>query len=339
MGVGVKVRRVSTAERCLALYLGLGVMILSLYAMTLGDIRLSWGEVLAALLGQGSGADRLVVWKWRLPRVVAAVVFGAALAVSGAIFQRLTRNPLGSPDIVGFNVGALSGVLVATALGLGAGFWGRGLSALVGGLLTAVVVYLLAYRGGAQSFYFVVMGLAVSAFLASVNTWFMTFFDLSVTFEAALWGAGSLLFVSWESLIPAGCVIFGLLLLSFPVVRALEHLELGDDMAAALGLPVELARVGLIVVGVALTATVTAVAGPIVFIALAAPQIAVCLVSGGRFSPVMTALVGAVLLLISDMLAQHVFAGVVLPTGAVTIVVGGLYLAWLVTRLQREKVL
>lgn len=336
MGAGVKVRRVSTAERCLALCLGLGVMLLSLYAMTLGDIRLSWGEVLAALLGQGSGADRSVVWKWRLPRVVAAVVFGAALAVSGAIFQRLTRNPLGSPDIVGFNVGALSGVLVATALGLGVGFWGRGLSALVGGLLTALVVYLLAYRGGAQSFYFVVMGLAVSAFLASVNTWFMTFFDLSVTFEAALWGAGSLLFVSWESLIPAGCVIFGLLLLSFPVVRALEHLELGDDMAAALGLPVELARVGLIVVGVALTATVTAVAGPIVFIALAAPQIAVRLVSGGRFSPVMTALVGAVLLLISDMLAQHVFAGVVLPTGAVTIVVGGLYLAWLVSRLQQR---
>ncbi|MFC6352296.1 FecCD family ABC transporter permease [Rothia nasimurium] len=328
---------VQVSDSWVLLALATCLVLLSIYAMTLGDIRLSWAEVLAALLGQGSAADRLVVWQWRLPRVLAALVFGAALAMSGAIFQRLTRNPLGSPDIVGFNTGAFAGVVLATVVGLGSGFWGRGLSALLGGLLTALVVYLLSYRGGVQSFRFIVMGLAVSAFLASVNTWFMTFFDLSVTFEASVWGAGSLLFVAWDSLLPAGALILCLLLFSCPVARVLKQLELGDDLAAALGLPVELARAGLVFMGVALTATVTAVAGPLAFIALAAPQIALRLVAAGRFSPAVTALVGALLLLLADMLAQHAFPGLLLPTGAVTIMVGGIYLAWLVWRLPEGR--
>lgn len=321
-----------TALRARCILFALLLSLLSLYALSLGDIRLSLGETFSALQGEGSKAHQMVVWQWRAPRVLAALILGAALGLSGAIFQRLTRNPLGSPDIVGFNTGSFTGVVLATVLGWSGGFLGQGGSAIIGGLLTAGLVYALAYKNGLQSFRFIVVGIAVSAFFTSINTWFMTYYDLSTTFEASIWGAGSLLFVSWDSLLPASTFIIILIILCLPARRALAQLELGDDIAASSGVAVEKTRGLLIALGIMLTATVTAVAGPIAFIALAAPHLALYLAPQKYFSLSLTALTGAFLLLTSDMLAQHAITNVVLPTGAVTITLGGAYLVWLLAR-------
>ncbi|MDO4822275.1 MAG: iron chelate uptake ABC transporter family permease subunit [Rothia sp. (in: high G+C Gram-positive bacteria)] len=322
VGLGVKV------------LLSFSLVFLGIYAMTLGDMHLSYREVYSALLGQGSQAHQMVVWEWRAPRVLAALALGAALAVSGTIFQGVTRNPLGSPDIVGFTTGSMTGVVMANVLGLNT-FWGSSASALIGGLVTASFVCLLTYRGGLQSFQFIVVGLAVSAFLTSINTWFMTFFDLAATFEVSIWGAGSLAFVSWKSVLPAAVIGIFLIVITFPVMRVMRQMELGDDFAAASGVPVHRARLALIALGIVLTAVVTAVAGPILFIALVAPHIALRLIPTSGLSLTVVALVGALLLLISDILAQHLIPGVVLPTGSVTVILGGGYLAWLLYRTSR----
>ncbi|MGO1855358.1 MAG: FecCD family ABC transporter permease, partial [Microbacteriaceae bacterium] len=146
----------------------------------------------AALVDPDAGFARTVVLEWRLPRAVAAIVFGAALAVSGAIFQSLTRNPLASPDIIGFSTGSYTGALLVMTL-IGGGYLAVGAGALVGGIVTATAVYLLAWRrSGTQGFRLLIVGIAVAALLGSFNTWLLLTANLDVALNAAVWGAGTL---------------------------------------------------------------------------------------------------------------------------------------------------
>ncbi|WP_431031265.1 FecCD family ABC transporter permease [Plantibacter sp. RU18] len=319
--------------------LALAIATLAVWAMMLGSFDLSPGDVLAAVLGTADRPTTTVVLQWRAPRVVAAVLFGASLAIGGAVFQSLTRNPLGSPDVIGFSVGSYTGVVATLLLGL-SGTLVIATGALVGGLLTAAAVYLLAYRRGVQSFRLIVMGIAVAAFLTAVNTWFSTKVDVDVALRAAVWGAGTLSVVDWASVGVSAAVLAAIVLLSPAAGRRLRALELGDDSAAALGVRVELAKVWLIVLGVTATALVTAAAGPIAFIALAAPQIARRITGSGASVDLLgSALVGALLLLGADVVAQHAIPGVVLPTGAVTVCLGGAYLVWLLASEGRRGLL
>lgn len=300
-------------------------------ALSLGSYVVPADQLLAVLTGGGSGAARRVVLEWRAPRAVAAAVFGAALGLSGAVFQGLTRNPLGSPDVVGFSVGSFTGVLLVTLAG-GVGFTVTAAGALVGGLATALVVYVIAFRRGVQGFRLIITGIAVSSMLTSVNTWVTVKAELDIALRAAVWGAGTLNGMRWDQAAP-GIVAAGVVaLLLVPAAPALRQLGLGDGSAAGLGLRVERAKLELIVLGVALTAVVTAVAGPIGFVALAAPQVARRMTGGGPVGLVTTALVGAALLAVSDVVALHALGGAVVPVGAVTVCVGGLYLIWLLAR-------
>lgn len=316
--------RAAVVTGALAVLLG----VLVLLGLALGDYPLGPLDVLRALVGAG-GDDfaSTIVLQWRLPRVLAAVAIGAALAVAGALFQSITRNPLGSPDIVGFTTGAYTGVLVAMTLvpGFVGGFAGTAAAALVGGLLTAAVVLLLSYQRGVQGFRLIVVGIAASAMLQAANTYLLMRAQTEVAMTAAAWGAGSLDLVGWAQAAPA-TALFAVLgvgvVLASPLLR---QLELGDDFAAAHGVPVEPARLGILGVGVALTAVATATAGPIAFVALSAPQVAKRLVRGAGLPLVASALTGAVLLTGADLVAQHALP-VALPVGIVTIVLGGVYL-------------
>lgn len=305
---------------------------LMIFALTLGSLQLSPTDVIDAILDRGSAMRRRVVLEWRAPRVVAAAVFGAALAVSGAIFQTLTRNPLGSPDVIGFTTGSMSGVLATMLLGL-SGVWVTAAGALIGGVVAAAAVYLLSYRHGIQRFRLIVVGIGVGALLQSLNSWFSVAVDVEEALTAAVWGAGSLNGLRWPQLWPV-LVVLAVATVSLPFAqRWLRQVELGDDTAVALGLPVERAKVWLIVIGLVCTAVVTAVAGPIAFVALAAPQIARRLVGPDHASGVASAaVVGAVLLTGADLIAQHALPWTELPVGAVTICIGGAYLVWLVAR-------
>lgn len=333
--------RLGPVSRRLALRdLGAGALLVLILAVLLG-VALSSGDravpldrVVQAFGPAADPLDRMVVVEWRAPRALAAPLFGACLGVSGALFQALTRNPLGSPDIIGLNTGAYTGVLAVIVLG-GTGYTAFAAGAIGGGVLAAALVYGLAYSTGLQGFRLIIVGIAVSAFLSSVNSWFAVKSSLDVAMRAAVWGAGTLNSVRWPQVVGA-CVVAALLAIALPwLTRRVHQLELGEDAARVRGVLAEPAKALVVLVGVALTSLVTAVTGPIAFIALAAPQIARRLRRGAAgFDPLGSALVGAVLLSAADLIAQHALPGASVPVGVVTVCLGGLYLVWL---LFREK--
>jgi iron complex transport system permease protein len=311
------------------------VIALAVAALGWGDYPLDPAQVMTALFSTDGGFASTIVREWRAPRVVAALVFGAALAVSGALFQTLTRNPLGSPDVIGFSTGAYTGALLVITVA-GTGVLSTSVGALIGGLATAGVVYALAYRKGVKGFRLIIVGIGVTAMLHSVNTWLLLRAEAEVAMAASIWGAGSLALSEWEQLAPAALAIVVVLVATTALVAPLRQLELGDDVARAHGARVEVTRLAVLVAGVALTAIVTAAAGPIAFVSLAAPQIARRLTRSGGLPLVPSALVGAAVLLLADVLAQHVLAGTV-PVGVVTVVLGGGYLLWLVAQEARRR--
>ncbi|MFJ7083992.1 FecCD family ABC transporter permease [Streptomyces griseus] len=316
--------------------LSVALVALAVWAFTLGSYPLSLGDLSAVLSGTARNSVRTVVLEWRAPRIVAAVLFGAALAMGGAIFQSLTRNPLGSPDVIGFTTGSYTGV-VLTLLAGASSYSALAVGALTGGLVTAFAVYLLAFRRGVRGFRLIIVGIAVGALLSSVNTWFSVKADVDTALRAAVWGAGSLSAIGWPAVLMSSGLIAVVALVAPVAQRRMRWLELGDDTATMLGVRVERTKLLLVVLGVAATAAVTAAAGPIVFVALAAPQIARRLTGRGTSVDLAgSALVGALLLLGADIAAQHAIPGVVLPTGAVTVCVGGAYLLVLLVRESRK---
>ncbi len=332
-GSGLALRwRVRTVVMCLIL--AALTLAVTAWALALGDYPLTMAQVWAALTNDpDAGFARTVVVEWRAPRAVAAAVFGAALGASGAVFQSLTRNPLASPDIIGFSAGSYTGALIVIILIHGTYLQLAG-GAIVGGMLTAALVYVLAWRRGVQGFRLIIVGIAVSAILGSFNTWLMLTAELEVAISAAVWGAGSLNGTGWTQA-AYGSIIIGLLLLAM-VAPALAQLALGDDAAKATGTRAEPVRLAVMVIGVALVAVVTAAAGPITFIALAAPQIARRLARTPGVTVAPAAFTGALLLAGADITAQHLLP-VTLPVGVVTVVVGGAYLVWLIIREVRRR--
>lgn len=316
--------------------LGLAAIGVGLVALGVGDYAVSVPDVVRALVGETTSVVRMVVVDWRLPRVLLALLLGAALGVSGAIFQSMTRNPLGSPDIIGFNTGAYTGALVVILL-LGGSYYDIAAGAMVGGLATAGLVYVLAFRGGVQGFRLIIVGIGISAVLSSVNTWLIIKADLELAMSAATWGAGSLNGLSWAQVGPVVAILAVLLPVLVVLSRRTGILEMGDDAAQALGVRTEPTRLVMLVVGVALTALVTAAAGPIAFISLAAPQLARRLTRSPSVAMAPSAVLGALLLVVSDLAAQRVFAPTQLPVGVVTVSIGGCYLVWLLAREARRQ--
>jgi iron complex transport system permease protein len=315
--------------------LAMSTVAVTVWALTSGDYPLSPAQVWAALTGDAdAGFARTVVVEWRLPRALAAAVFGAALGASGAVFQSLTRNPLASPDIIGLATGSSTGALVVIAV-VGGSYHQIAAGALAGGFATSAVVYLVAWRRGMHAFRLIIVGIALSAMLGSFNTWLMLTAELEVAMSAAVWSTGSLSGTSWEQTVVGGGVVLVLLGVLPVLTLGMRQLELGDDAARATGTRAEPIRLAAMAIGVALTAVVTAAAGPIVFISLAAPQIARRLAGTPGVAVAPAACTGALLLASSDAAAQHLLP-VTMPVGVVTMVVGGAYLVGLLVREVRR---
>lgn len=316
------------------LLLLLGLLLLTV-AMGLGTLKIAPLDVWRALAGHADGGIQTVVTQWRAPRAVMALLLGASLGLSGAIFQSIIRNPLGSPDIVGFNTGAFTGVLLAVMVWEG-DYYQIVSGAVMGGIAAAALVYLLAWRKGINGFRLIIVGIAVSAVLYAFNTWLVITGSLEHAITATLWGTGTLNGMTWTKAQPALWLTPLATLAVLLLGKRLQLLEMGDDSARALGVNAEASRLWLMLFGIVLTALVTATAGPISFIALAAPQIARRMTRASATPLVSSALVGATLLLAADMIAQHAFRQIQLPVGAVTVSIGGIYLIWLLIRESRH---
>jgi iron complex transport system permease protein len=316
--------------------LGAGAFVLAVFALGVGEYPVSPTEVVAILTGQDQSFASVLVLQWRMPRILLAVLIGAALGVSGAIFQALTRNPLGSPDVIGFDFGAYTGALIAIAV-LGGGYYAVAVSAVVGGLATAVVVYLLSYKNGVAGFRLIIVGIAVSAILSSLCQWIILEIKLHQAVTASVWQQGSLSGLDWAQVYPVVtclAVAVGALLIVGP---NLPILQMGDDAAGSLGMNPERLRLAYFAIGVLLVAVAAATAGPISFVALAAPQLARRLTAAPGVGLISAAAMGAFLLLTSDLIALRIFAPTELPVGAVTVTVGGLYLVYLLVVQARRQ--
>ncbi|MEV3874191.1 iron chelate uptake ABC transporter family permease subunit [Streptomyces sp. NPDC049906] len=305
---------------------------LALLGLCYGASWSSPGEVLAALVGTDPSP---VILEWRLPRVVAGLVFGAALGVAGAIFQNLTRNPMGSPDVIGLDAGAYTGALVAITVLSGTSAQ-LAVGSVAGGLIVAAVIYLLSFEHGFSGLRLVVIGIAVNAMMTAVNSWIVLRAELEVAIAAVGWSAGSLNGVGWDDLWIPLTLIAVLLALMAARAHAMHQAALGDSIAVTTGVGLDRLRLLMVLVGVGCTATVTAVAGPIAFIALAAPQIGRRLAGAPGVPLLPAALTGAVLLQGADLLAQMLLAPVALPVGVVSTAIGGCYLIWLLTKEVRR---
>jgi iron complex transport system permease protein len=330
------VGRLAARPALVCLVLALAALATGVLELSTGDISVPPADVLRALAGDGSQAYHLVVVEWRLPRVLLALLLGVALGLAGAIFQALTRNPLGSPDVIGFGTGAYTGVLIVTVL-IGTGYYVVAAGALVGGLITAIAVYLFAFRRGVHGFRLIIVGIAVSAMLNAANQWFIVKVNLQTALVATIWGQGTLNGLGWDQVGPVALGVGLLCVALLAYGNRLAILEMGDDAAAALGVRVERVRLAYLVIGVALTAVATAAAGPVAFVSLAAPQLARRLTRTPGTALAPSAAMGALLLVLSDWLAQRLFAPTQLPVGVVTVAVGGVYLVWLLIRQGRAQ--
>ncbi|HEX2314945.1 MAG TPA: iron chelate uptake ABC transporter family permease subunit [Thermomonospora sp.] len=322
--VRTRPRAVAVGLVCLAVALGVAVL-----AIGGGDYPMSPGRVLETLAGGGSAADAFIVRELRLPRVVTGLVVGAALGLSGALFQSVVRNPLGSPDVLGFTHGASAGALLVIVVGGGGGLAVAG-GAVTGAILTGAVIYALAWRHGTHAYRLVLVGIGMWAILTGVNGYLLTKAELFDAARAVLWLTGSLNGRSWNDVVPL-LVVMALLV---PVVflgygRALRMLEMGDDAAQGLGVPAERARFALLGAAVLLVAFAAAAAGPVSFVALTAPQLARRLTRAPGPNLLPALLLGAALLTTADLAALRLFGDSRLPVGVVTGMLGGGYLVWL----------
>ena len=321
--------RVPVRAVVVVVLLVVGAFGLVVLATGAGKYPVAPADVLGVFTGANTGFDRVVVLEWRLPRAVMAVLVGAALGMSGAIFQALTRNPLGSPDIIGLNVGAYTGALVAI-VAFGGGYYPTAAGALVGGLLSSAVVFLLSLRNGSLSgFRLIIIGIAVSALLYSVNDWFVIKVDLRTAASASVWQQGDISGASWAQTVPMAVCLAVAVAVLLVLGQRLQILQLGDDAAGGLGVDTARTRIRYFLVGVALVAVAAAAAGPISFVALAAPQLGRMLTGSAGVGLAPSAAMGGFLLLASDVAAQRVLPPHQLPIGSVTVVFGGGYLIWL----------
>lgn len=318
-----------------AILVVLGVVV-TVISLGTGEFQIAPMDVVKTLFGEGTQANAFIVETLRLPRVLCALLVGGALGASGAVFQTLTHNPLGSPDVIGFTWGAAAGAVLQIAI-LGGGAFAVSGSAILGGLITAMAVYGLSLGNGPAGARLILIGIGISALLAAVVTFVLARVELNSAQAARLWLTGSLNGRGWEFAVPMLVALAILLPLLALMAKSLTMLELGDDAARALGVDVDRIRPALIVVAVGLCGCATAAAGPVPFVALAAPQLARRLTRATGPGIVAATLMGAVLLAGSDLLAQRLLPSGGLPVGVMTGALGGAYLIWLLRHEWRRS--
>ena len=314
------------------LLLLVGVAVLS---VSYGEYRIAPLDVVRATLGLETGNDdhRLVVRLFRLPRIVLAVLVGAALAVSGGILQGLTRNALADPGILGISNGAalaaVSLLIYFNDVPIQLLPW----AAFAGALVTALLIYLFAWRGGSSPLRLILIGIGFAAVSQALTTLMIVFGDINDVQGAYVWLSGSVYGRGWEEVRVMALWLAVLLPLALLGAKQLNALALGDESAAGLGVRLERSRAYLILISVALAAGAVAAAGTLGFVGLVAPHITRRLVGPGHEGLLpATAFTGALLVVVADFVGRTVIAPSQLPAGIVTAVIGAPYFMYLLWR-------
>lgn len=334
---------ISTRKRSVKAYTMLTILIVAIalvfiISMNTGFIRLSPMDVLRTLFGQGTAKQELILFEFRLPRIIISVLVGAGLALSGAILQGLSRNTLADPGILGINAGAgLAVVLFISFFPVkqAAPVYMMPLLAMLGAGAAAALIYVLAYKKGIgiSPTRLVLVGIAVAAGISAVMLVLTIKMDPQNYQFVAIWLAGSIWGTNWKfvmALLPWLVVLIPYVLYK---AQTLNVLHLGDQLASALGTTVERERLGLLAAAVALAGSCVAVGGGIGFVGLIGPHLAKQLV-GPKHQYLLPAsmLTGGLLLIVADTLARWILQPSEIPTGIVVAVIGAPYFLFLLAK-------
>jgi iron complex transport system permease protein len=314
----------------------LAVLLMAVFAATLMIGKTFYGpdEVIRVMLGQQVPGASFTVGELRLPRASLGLLAGFAFGIAGVTFQTMLRNPLASPDIIGITWGASAAAVVGIVV-LSLNDTAVSAIALAGGLVTALAIYLLALRRGFSGARLILIGIGVAAMLQSVVSWVLSRASDWDVPAAMQWLAGSLNGATWQNMAPLAIASLVLLPVMFALSRDLDVLRLGDDAAAALGVRVSASRLVLMLGAVALLAMATAATGPIAFVAFMAAPIAGRLLGPGAPLMLPAGLVGALLVLVADVVGQFAF-DTRFPVGVVTGALGAPFLIYLLARTTRR---
>ena len=303
-------------------------------SLAFGAVSIPPGEVIAALLGRGSGTTASIVLYARLPRLCGCLLAGAALACAGVIIQGVLNNPLAAPNVIGVNSGAGLATALCCALAPGAVRW-TPLAAFLGALMGVLLVLFIAERAGAARITLVLAGVAMSSMFGAGIDAVVTFVPdaLSGYTDFRVGGVKNL---SMARLAPAFWVILIALLIALSLSNEMDLLLLGRETAQSLGLPANRLRLLLLALAAALAGAAVSFAGLLGFVGLLAPQIARRLLGEDSFFLLLSSgLGGALLLAVCDLLARLLFAPFELPLGVVLSLTGGPFFIWLLLRQRR----
>ncbi|WP_405480243.1 FecCD family ABC transporter permease [Streptomyces anulatus] len=322
--------------RQLAVCAGLAVAVFAAlcWHVSIGEYGIPLADVARALTGSGDAGTLLVVQELRLPRAMTGLLAGIAFGMSGALFQTMTRNPLASPDMIGLTQGAGTAVVAGLVLGWDFGLGTQALG-LLGALTSALLVYGLAWRRGTTGYRIILVGIGVSWVCLSATDFLLARGGRFQAQAALGWLVGNLNGRDWQQAAPLAYALVVLVPAALLIGRLMRTLQLGDDVAKGLGTRVQAVRLTVLLTGVGLVAFATAAAGPVAFVALAAPQIAQRLCRTAWPPPLAAGLTGALVVLASDVLARELIPGIELPVGIVTGVLGAPVLLWLLIRVNR----
>jgi len=309
-----------------------------------GDYPIPISDVVQVLLGGGDEGDQLVVLEFRLPRAAVGALVGAALGLAGAVIQGVARNPLASPEILGVTAGAGTGAVAVIVLGGEYGSVSGPLAeigvpaaSVIGGLIAAAIVYALAVRRGLSSYRILLVGVGVQAVLSSVISWLLVKASIVDAGRAILWLTGSLNAATWDNAQAVGWTLALLLPAALVLSFSFGALNFDEDTARGLGVRMTASRACLLLMAVLLTATATAAAGPVAFVALACPQLAVRLLRTGTPPLLASAVLGAAVTVWADVLGRTAFGRIELPVGILTAALGAPYLLYLLVRSGKAR--
>ena len=310
------------------------LVVLVVASMLLGDAHLLLGDLWNYVTGRASMRIDLIL-DTRIPRIVAAMLAGAALALAGAVIQGTTRNPLADPGILGVSAGAGLGAIVTITFVEHPTFTDILLGAGIGALLTAALLLLLSSRDGLDQMRIILVGIGLAAGIAAVTALIIVQSDPWNQAKAITWLGGSTYGASLKYQVPLLLVLLASVVVLAPRAKDLDVLQLDDETPRLLGVEVGRARLVLLVTAVLLTAAATASVGVIAFVGLVAPHAARMMVGGvhHRLLP-LAALLGAGLVLLADTIGRTVLAPNQLPAGMVTALIGAPYFIWLMYRRQ-----
>lgn len=312
------------------------LLIIFFISVGIGEEFIPPWDILTILFGYGSDFDILIVQSFRMPRILLSILVGMSLAVAGAILQAIVRNPLASPDIIGITGGASVAVVLFLSIfsdmnhSLTVSIKWMPLAAFIGATFTTFLLYILAWKKGVSPARLVLVGIGLWALTKALTNLFMILGPIYQVSRANIWITGSVFAASWENIQIVAPIILIILVIVVVMIRAVNVQDLGEEIAIGLGSNVQKQRLVLLLLCTGLIGSAVAFAGGIGFVGLIAPHIARKLVgSSFGFLLPLSAIIGAILVLIADTIGRTLFLPLEIPAGVFTATIGAPYFIYL----------